>query len=95
MHRQASQSGRVMHKLAADRRHHGCMQVTQDEERLQKARLEVKRGLPLQDLSGNKGFPEDARMQGQVRHPKGRFQGNTKKYKAQDPPQVLRLPLSW
>ena len=56
-----------MLELAADRWHHGCMQVSQDEEKLQKARLEVKRGLPLQDLSGNKGFPEDARMQAQVR----------------------------
>ena len=45
------------------------MQVSQDEEKLQKARLDVKRGLPLQDLSGNKGFPEDARMQAQVRCP--------------------------
>ena len=54
-------------ELAAKGWHHGCMQVSQDEEKLQKARLEVKRGLPLQDLSGNKGFPEDARMQAQVR----------------------------
>ena len=54
-------------ELAAEGWHHGCMQVSQDEEKLQKARLEVKRGLPLQDLSGNKGFPEDARMQAQVR----------------------------
>ncbi len=34
-----------------------CLQVSKEEEKLQKARLEVRRGLPLQDLSGNKGFP--------------------------------------
>ena len=61
-------------ELAADGWHHGCMQVSQDEEKLQKARLEVKRGLPLQDLSGNKGFPEDARMQSQVRRAKDTLQ---------------------
>ena len=61
-------------ELAADGWHHGCMQVSQDEEKLQKARLDVKRGLPLQDLSGNKGFPEDARMQAQVRCPTDRLQ---------------------
>ena len=70
MRKIAYQSGKAMHEHAADSWHHECMQVSQDEEKLQKARLEVKRGLPLQDLSGNKGFPEDARTQAQVRHPK-------------------------
>lgn len=36
--------------------------VSKDEEELAKKRLEVKRGLPLQDLSGNRGFPEDPRL---------------------------------
>ena len=34
------------------------MQVSKDEEELIKKRLDVKRGLPLQDLSGNRGFPQ-------------------------------------
>ena len=42
------------------------LQVTRDEEKLQKARLEIKRGLPLQDLSNNRGFPDSPRMQMQV-----------------------------
>ena len=74
MPRLAYQSGRAMHEHPADRWQHGCMQVSQDEEKLQKARLEVKRGLPLKDLSGNKGFPEEARMQAQVRHLADRLQ---------------------
>lgn len=45
------------------------LQVTRDEERLQKARLEVKRGLPLQDLANNRGFPDSPRMQTQVALP--------------------------
>lgn len=36
--------------------------VSKDEEELAKKRLEVKRGLPLQDLKGNRGFPEDPRL---------------------------------
>jgi hypothetical protein len=35
--------------------------VSKDEEELQKARLQVKRGLPLQNLSGSRGFPDDGR----------------------------------
>ena len=96
MQRLASQSGRVTHRHVADGRHHGCMQVSQDEEKLQKARLEVKRGLPLQDLSGNKGFPEDARMQAQVRRPKGRLKSLEEMHtetSARDPSQHLRMPL--
>ena len=34
------------------------MQVSKEEEELIKQRLDVKRGLPLQDLSGNRGFPQ-------------------------------------
>lgn len=34
-------------------------QVTKDEEELVRQRLEVKRGLPLQDLAGNRGFPAE------------------------------------
>ncbi|KAK9835326.1 hypothetical protein WJX81_002171 [Elliptochloris bilobata] len=34
-------------------------QVTEEEEELQRARLNVRRGPPLQDLSGTRGFPED------------------------------------
>ena len=37
--------------------------MSKDEEELQKARLQVKRGLPLQDLSGSQGFPEERRPQ--------------------------------
>ncbi len=37
-------------------------QVSKDEEELAKKRLEVKRGLPLQDLTGKRGFPEDPRL---------------------------------
>ena len=33
------------------------MQVTPEEEELQRQRLAVRRGLPLQDLSGRRGFP--------------------------------------
>ncbi|KAK9903560.1 hypothetical protein WJX75_008961 [Coccomyxa subellipsoidea] len=33
-------------------------QVSKDEEELQNARLKVTRGLPLQDLSGSRGFPD-------------------------------------
>ncbi|CAL5222148.1 g4471 [Coccomyxa viridis] len=40
-------------------------QVSRDEEKLQKARLEIKRGLPLQDLANNRGFPDSPRMQPQ------------------------------
>ena len=43
-----------------------CLQVSRDEEKLQKARLEIKRGLPLQDLANNRGFPDSPRMQPQV-----------------------------
>ena len=39
------------------------LKVTQDEEELQKARLTIRRGAPLQDLSGKRGFPEDPRSQ--------------------------------
>lgn len=35
--------------------------VSKDEEELAKKRLEVKKGLPLQDLAGKRGFPEDGR----------------------------------
>ncbi|KAK9864950.1 hypothetical protein WJX84_010154 [Apatococcus fuscideae] len=35
--------------------------VTKDEEELQKARLTIRRGAPLQDLTGKRGFPEDPR----------------------------------
>lgn len=34
------------------------LQVSKDEEELQNARLKVTRGLPLQDLSGSRGFPD-------------------------------------
>lgn len=34
------------------------IQISKDEEELQNARLKVTRGLPLQDLSGNRGFPD-------------------------------------
>ncbi|KAK9805559.1 hypothetical protein WJX72_005072 [[Myrmecia] bisecta] len=34
-------------------------QVDPQEEELQKARLNIRRGAPLQDLSGNRGFPDD------------------------------------
>ena len=37
------------------------LQVSKDEEELAKKRLEVKKGLPLQDLAGKRGFPEDGR----------------------------------
>ncbi len=41
---------------------HVCaVKVTRDEEELQKARLTIRRGAPLQDLSGKRGFPEDPR----------------------------------
>ncbi|CAL8465378.1 g4914 [Coccomyxa elongata] len=33
-------------------------QVSKDEEELQNARLKVRRGLPLQDLSGSRGFAD-------------------------------------
>jgi hypothetical protein len=46
------------------------MQVSKDEEELQKARLQVKRGLPLQDLGGSRGFPDDGRLQ--IRSQEGR-----------------------
>ena len=46
-----------------------CLQVSRDEEKLQKARLEIKRGLPLQDLANNRGFPDSPRMQPQVALP--------------------------
>jgi hypothetical protein len=36
------------------------LQVSKDEEDLIKARLAVKRGLPLQDLQGTRGLPDDA-----------------------------------
>jgi hypothetical protein len=36
------------------------MQVSKEEEELIKARLSVKRGLPLQDLKGTRGLPEEA-----------------------------------
>ena len=39
-----------------------CMQISRDEEELARKRLEVKRGLPLQDLTGKRGFPEDPRL---------------------------------
>ncbi len=38
------------------------LQVSKDEEELAKKRLDVKRGLPLQDLTGKRGFPEDPRL---------------------------------
>ena len=37
------------------------VQVSKDEEELANKRLEVKKGLPLQDLTGKRGFPEDPR----------------------------------
>ncbi len=37
-------------------------QVSKDEEELAKKRLSVKRGLPLQDLTGKRGFPDDPRL---------------------------------
>lgn len=36
--------------------------VSKDEEELAKKRLSVKRGLPLQDLTGKRGFPDDPRL---------------------------------
>ena len=36
--------------------------MSKDEEELAKKRLEVTRGLPLQDLTGKRGFPDDARL---------------------------------
>lgn len=36
--------------------------VSKDEEELAKKRLEVTRGLPLQDLTGKRGFPDDPRL---------------------------------
>ena len=33
-------------------------QVSKEDEELIRQRLGVKRGLPLQDLSGNRGFPQ-------------------------------------
>ena len=35
-----------------------CFQMTEEEEQLQQARLEIRRGLPLQDLSGKRGFAD-------------------------------------
>ena len=37
-------------------------QVSRDEEELANKRLEVKTGLPLQDLTGKRVFPEDPRV---------------------------------
>ena len=37
-------------------------QVSKEEEELAKKRLAVTRGLPLQDLTGKRGFPEDPRL---------------------------------
>ncbi|KAL0029419.1 hypothetical protein WJX77_006094 [Trebouxia sp. C0004] len=37
--------------------------VSKDEEELAKKRLSVKRGLPLQDLTGKRGFPDDPRLE--------------------------------
>jgi len=34
-----------------------ALQLTKEEEELQKQRVSVKRGLPLQDLQGKRGFP--------------------------------------
>ena len=39
-----------------------CLQISKDEEELARKRMEVKRGLPLQDLSGKRGFPDDPRL---------------------------------
>lgn len=38
------------------------LQISKDEEELARKRMEVKRGLPLQDLSGKRGFPDDPRL---------------------------------
>lgn len=38
------------------------LQISKDEEELARKRMEVKRGLPLQDLSGKRGFPDDPRQ---------------------------------
>ena len=46
------------------------MQVTEEEEELQRARLRVRRGPPLQDLSGTRGFPEDRPPQTPGRRPR-------------------------
>lgn len=34
-------------------------QVSEEDEELQRQRLRVRRGPPLQDLSGKRGYPED------------------------------------
>lgn len=39
-----------------------ALQISKDEEELARKRMEVKRGLPLQDLSGKRGFPDDPRQ---------------------------------
>ena len=45
-------------------------QVSAEDEELQRARLNVRRGPPLQDLSGTRGFPEDRPPRAPARRPR-------------------------